>query len=94
MLRFRVMASAVPLLLIGLFARGELNPGPQPCIATADGSIQLAPLAWQAQIHVGFTEDPARANVRVRIVDDPAMADFAVVDDVDDGWAPTRRPAS
>ena len=32
MLRFGILASAVPLVLAGLFAHGELLPGPRPCI--------------------------------------------------------------
>jgi hypothetical protein len=81
MLRFRVLASAVPLLLLGLFARSELIAGPQPCIAAGDRVVQIAPASWMAQLHVGFTDDPSRATVRVQIVDDPDAADFAVSDD-------------
>ncbi len=32
-------------------------------------------------MHVAFTEDPARATVRVQITDEADAADFAVVDD-------------
>jgi hypothetical protein len=81
MLRFGILASAVPLLIAGLFARGELAPGAQPCIALADHSVQLASSPWRAQVQVGFTDDPARASVRVQIVDNAAAADFAVSDD-------------
>jgi hypothetical protein len=82
MLRIRVLASAVPLLVVGLFARGELIAGPPPCIAVGDRAVQIAPALGRAQIHVGFTDDPARATVRVQIVDRPDEADFAVTDDV------------
>src|SRR4030088_1434079 len=40
MLRFKILASAVPLFLAAVFARGELVPGPQPCIAIGEGSVQ------------------------------------------------------
>lgn len=81
MLRFRVLASTLPLLMLALFARSELIAGPQPCIATGDHVVRIAPASWMAQLRVGFTDDPARANVRVQIVDDPDAADFAVSDD-------------
>jgi hypothetical protein len=81
MLRFGILASALPLLIAGVFARAELAPGPQPCIALADHSVQISPTPWQAHLRVGFTDDPALATVRVQIVDNPASADFAVTDD-------------
>ena len=83
MLRFKILASAVPLLIAAVFARGGLVPGAHPCIAIADTSVQIADLPWQAQLHVGFTDDPAAATVRVQISDSADAADFAVVDDVD-----------
>jgi hypothetical protein len=83
MLRLTILASTLPLMLAAFFARGDLVRGAGPCIATADSTVQLASLPWQAQSHVSFTTDPAAATVRVRIVDDADDADFAVVDDVD-----------
>jgi hypothetical protein len=83
MLRFRILASAVPLFVVAVFARGELVPGPRPCIAVADTSVQIASMPWHADLHVAFTDDPAAATVRVQIADSAEAADFAVVDDVD-----------
>ena len=83
MLRFKILASAVPLLVAAVFARGELLPGPRPCIAIGDTSVQIASVPWQAQLHVSFTDDPAAATVRVQISDSAEIADFAVVDDID-----------
>jgi hypothetical protein len=83
MLRFKILASAVPLLIAAVFARGGLLPGPRPCIAIADVSAQLATVPWQAQLHVSFTDNPALATVRVQISDGAEAADFTVVDDVD-----------
>ena len=82
MLRFKILASAVPLIVVAVFARGGLLPGPRPCITIADTSVQITSLAWQAQLHVSFTSDPAAATVRVQISDSADAADFAVVDDV------------
>ena len=87
MLRFKILASAVPLLIAAVFARGDLLPGPRPCIAVADMSVQLATVPWQAQLHVSFTDDPAQATVRVQISDSAEAADFAVVDDIDSAEA-------
>src|SRR3984893_16075535 len=83
MLRFKILASAVPLFIAAIFARGELVPGPRPCIAIGEGSVQIAAVPWQAELHVSFTHDPVLATVRVQISDDAGAADFAVIDDVD-----------
>jgi hypothetical protein len=83
MVRFKILASAVPLIVAAVFARGGLLPGPRPCISIGEASVQIADLPWQAKLHVSFTDDPARATVRVRIADNADAADFAVVDDVD-----------
>src|SRR3979411_1232275 len=82
MLRFKILASAVPLIVVAVFARGGLLPGPRPCITIADTSVQITSVACQAQLHVSFTSDPAAATVRVQISDSADAADFAVVDDV------------
>ena len=83
MLRFKILASAVPLMIAAVFARGGLLPGPHPCIAVGEISLQIASVPWRADLHVSFTDDPAFATVRVQISDSAEAADFAVVDDVD-----------
>jgi len=83
MVRFKVLVSVVPLALAALLARVELMPGPRPCIAIGDQSVQIASMPWHADLHVAFTDDPANATVRVQIADSADDADFAVVDDVD-----------
>jgi len=88
MLRLKILASAVPLLVAAVFARGELMPGARPCIAIGEGSVQLTTLSWQAQSHVSFTRDPSLATVRVQLTDNAATADFAVLDDIDGAEAP------
>lgn len=81
MLRFKILASVVPLLAAAVFARNEVGSVSQPCIALGETSVELTSLFWTAGIRVAFTEDPAQATVRVRITDDADAADFAVVDD-------------
>jgi hypothetical protein len=81
MLRFRILASAVPLIVAGVLAGRQVVADVHPCISTAEAAVELAELPWQASRLVSFTGDPSRATVRVQIVDDPAVADFAVVDD-------------
>jgi hypothetical protein len=83
MLRFRILASVVPLLVAASFARGGLLPGSHPCIAIADTLVQIADLPWRADLHVAFTDDPAAATVRVQISDSAEAADFVVVDDAE-----------
>jgi hypothetical protein len=82
-MRFKILASAVPLLAAAVFARGGSLPGAHPCIAIGEASVQIASVPWRAQLHVSFTDDPSAATVRVQISDSPEAADFVVVDDVD-----------
>ncbi|MCP3379006.1 hypothetical protein NLM31_00940 [Bradyrhizobium sp. CCGUVB4N] len=81
MLRFKILASVVPLLAAAVFARNEIGSVSHPCIAFGETSVELTSLFWTAGVHVAFTEDPERATVRVQITDDADAADFAVVDD-------------
>jgi hypothetical protein len=83
MLRFKILASVVPLVATAFFARGGILPGPHPCIAIANTSVEIADPPWRADFHVAFTDDPAVATVRVQITEDAEAADFALVDDAD-----------
>lgn len=83
MLRFKILASAVPLILVTALAHTVLSARPHPCIAIADLAVQIASVPWQAQLHVSFTDEPLSATIRVQIADNAAEADFAVVDDVE-----------
>jgi hypothetical protein len=83
MLPFKILASALPLMVAGLLAHGEWAPAPRPCIRLGDTSVQIAAGPWQAQRNVSFTDNPALATVRVQIVDGAEAADFAYVDDID-----------
>jgi len=87
MLRFKIGASVIPLAVAAVFARGEVLPGPRPCIEVAGTSVEIAALSRQAQLHVGFTSDPRLATVRVQITDNADAADFTVIDDIDDAEA-------
>jgi len=87
MLRLKILASVIPLAIAALFARGELLPGPRPCIAVGETTVQIATISGQAGLHVSFTDDPARATVRVQIADSVETADFAVIDDIDNAEA-------
>ncbi|WP_315759066.1 MULTISPECIES: hypothetical protein [unclassified Bradyrhizobium] len=80
MLRFKVLVSAVPLIAAAVIARLELAPSPQPCIAVGADSVSLGSAPFTADLHVDFTDDPARATVRVALADNPETADFVVVD--------------
>jgi hypothetical protein len=81
-MRSKILASVVPLVVAAILARVELAPGPQPCIAVGDQSVQIASMPWVADLHIAFTDDPANATVRVQVADSPDNADFAVVDDI------------
>ncbi|MDD1528460.1 hypothetical protein C7U92_10800 [Bradyrhizobium sp. WBOS7] len=81
MLRFKILASVIPLLAAAVFARAEIGSVSHPCIAVGETSVELTSLFWTAGVHVAFTEDPARATVRVQVTEDSDAADFALVDD-------------
>ena len=88
MLRFKVLASVVPLIGAAILARLDLAPAPRPCISLDAGTLQIAENPDHADLRVSFTDDPTRASVRVALTDRPETADFAVVDDTaetDDG---------
>jgi hypothetical protein len=87
MLRFKILASVVPLIALAVLARGGLLPGPRPCIAVGDTPVQIASMPWQAELHVSFTDDPSLATVRVQILDSAEAADFVVIDDIDSSEA-------
>ena len=87
MLRFKILASVVPLIALAVLARGTLLPGPRPCIAVGDTPIQIASIPWQAELHVSFTDDPSLSTVRVQILDSAEAADFVVIDDIDSSEA-------
>jgi hypothetical protein len=83
MLRFRILASAVPLIIAAMLARGGLLPGSHPCFPVGEASVRITSVPWHADLQVSFTDDPATATVRVQIADSAEGADFAVIDDVD-----------
>jgi len=95
MLRFRILASVVPLAVVAFLARGELFADASPCVAVADTSVQLTSLPWQSSLHVSFTTNPAKATVRVQVIDSAEAADFAVIDGADaaeGGGCHTNKP--
>jgi len=81
MLRFKILASTIPLIFAGIVAGLDPSSGPKPCISMDQTSLQITATPWKAQSVVRFTNDPAAATVRVQIVDSPEAADFAVADD-------------
>ncbi|MDD1531996.1 MULTISPECIES: hypothetical protein [unclassified Bradyrhizobium] len=81
MLRFKILASVIPLLAAAVFARAEIGSVSHPCIAVGETSVELTSLFWTAGVHVAFTEDPTRATVRVQVTEESDAADFALVDD-------------
>lgn len=87
MLRFKILASVVPLAVAAVFARVEFLPGQRPCIAVGDATLQIASIPWFADLHVSFTDDPGLATVRVQATDSAEAADFTVIDDVDEAEA-------
>jgi hypothetical protein len=89
-LRYTVLVSAVPVIAAAIAAGVEAFDSPRPCIAVGAETLEIGSEPWHADLHVGFTDDPALATVRVALTDNAAEADFAVVDDVQTGELPSR----
>src|SRR5271169_3640303 len=83
MLRFKLLASGVPLIVAAILAGVEFFPGSRPCIAVGSDTVEIASIPWHADLHVSFTDNPNAATVRVAISDNAETADFAVIDDPD-----------
>jgi hypothetical protein len=83
MLRFKILASVVPLAIAAVFARGGWSASPRPCIDVGNAAVEISSVPWHADLHVSFTDDPAAATVRVQILESAEAADFAVVDDIE-----------
>ncbi|WFU41132.1 hypothetical protein QA640_00865 [Bradyrhizobium sp. CB82] len=81
MLRFKVLASVVPLMAAAVLARGGPGTPSHPCIVVGETPVELASVPWSAGLHVAFTDDPAHATVRVQITETAEAADFVLVDD-------------
>ena len=81
MLRFKILASVVPFMAAAVLVRTGPGSEPQPCIAFGETPVELSSVPWTADLHVAFTDDPARATVRVQITDDLEAADFVLIDD-------------
>jgi hypothetical protein len=96
MLRFKILISAVVLIVAAILARIEFSPSSRPCIALGSGTVEIASAPWHADLHVSFTDDPRLATVHVAISDNAEAADFAVVDDANaaDGNACEATPAT
>lgn len=74
MLRLSIISSIIPLALAGGVTHDWMSASNRPCLAAET----LHPTTVR---QVAFTEDPARATVRVQLVDAPELADLAIVED-------------
>ena len=81
MLRFKILASVVPLIAAAVLVRGGPGSASHPCIAVGETPVELASVPWTAGLHVAFTDDPTRATIRVEITETAESADFVLVDD-------------
>lgn len=72
MLRLAIISSVIPLALAGSIARDWTSASAAQCFGPA------TPTAART---IAFTEDPARATVRVQLVQAAEIADLAIVED-------------
>src|ERR1700733_13130819 len=83
MLRFKILASVVPLAMVAVFARGGWSPGPHPCIAVGDASVENASVPWHADLHVSFRDATPLTTLGPVLSESAEAAAFAVVSDID-----------
>ena len=82
MLRLNLLTTVIPMASLLLIAQQSIGWASRPCIVAGESAVELAALPWAADLHVGFTDDPARANLRIQVVDSAEAADFALVDGI------------
>jgi hypothetical protein len=73
MLRLSIISSVIPLALAGGFAQDWTSTSTRQCFA--------ADAVASAPGRVAFTDDPARATVRVQLVDGAELADLVIAED-------------
>jgi hypothetical protein len=71
MLRFGILSSVIPLVLVGGVAHDW----------TQDRAWQCAGLAAPASRTIAFTDNPSLATVRVQLVDAAELADLTIADE-------------
>jgi hypothetical protein len=71
---------AVPAGAAGFYL--SKSPPPLPCFAAASGAYRMTDSAV-ADVTVRIDNSAASPSLRLQVVDDPAIADFVVVDDND-----------
>jgi hypothetical protein len=72
MLRLTLISSVIPLVFAGGFAHHWTSGSIRQCFATAAPSIRA----------VAFTDDPARATVKVQLIDGAELADLVIAEDI------------
>ena len=73
MLRLAIVSSVIGLALAGTVARDWTQASASPCFGVEATSSAARTIA--------FTDDPARATVRVQLVQAPEIADLAIAED-------------
>lgn len=73
---------AVPAAAAGTFFAAQPTPPQQPCFITGNAAYRMSDRAT-ANYTVRVDSRAANPNLRLQLVDDPAAADFVLVDDGD-----------
>jgi hypothetical protein len=82
MLRFGILLSVIPLVLAGGIPHDWTASSAHPCIPAGMTTIRYTPTSMPSARPIAFTSDPALATIKVQIVDNPELADLAIIDDV------------
>jgi hypothetical protein len=73
MLRLTIISSVIPLAVIGVVAHDWTSASTRQCLA----AVPTAPSSRA----IAFTDDPARATVRVQLVEGAELADLVIAGD-------------
>jgi hypothetical protein len=73
MLRLAIASSVIPLALAGGVAHDWTSASTRQCLAAVSTAPSIRAIA--------FTDDPARATVRVQLVDGAELADLVIAED-------------
>jgi hypothetical protein len=79
--RIRKTLVLVAVIAVPAAAHSTFAPAPNLCIASGTATYRLAPAAASPNFRVRIAHDALRPDLRMQLVDSPAMADFVIADD-------------
>ena len=79
--RFRKSLVLIAVIGIPAAAHSTFVPAPNLCIASGTATYRLAPTASSPDFRVRIDRTAPHPDLRMQLVDSPALADFVIADD-------------